>query len=344
MDKKVAVAILNWNGLDHLKSFLPSVVKHSTQHAEVWVIDNASDDESVDYLKTNFPEVKLIQLDKNHGFAGGYNRGLEKIDADYFVLLNSDVEVTPNWIPPVIDFMERSNGMKACQPKILDYKRKEWFEHAGAAGGFIDKDGFVFCAGRLFADFEKDRGQYNTNEEVFWASGASLFVDAKAYREVGGLDSHFFAHMEEIDLCWRLKNRGYKVGACRESAVYHLGGGTLQKINPFKTYLNFRNNLFLITKNVFTSPLPYMLFKRMVLDGIAAFRFLAEGKPSYFVAVFKAHFSFYGNLSLMLKKRKAEKKHVGSINLKGLYKKSILLEYFLRKKKTFHELDEEMFW
>jgi GT2 family glycosyltransferase len=344
LDKKVAVAILNWNGLDHLKCFLPSVVEHSKSHADVWIIDNASDDESVAFVKSAFPEVRLVQLEQNYGFAGGYNRGLAKIEADYFVLLNSDVEVTSNWIPPVIDYMESTEGMMSCQPKILDYNRKQWFEHAGAAGGFIDKDGFVFCAGRLFADFEKDEGQYSKNEEVFWASGASLFVNAKAYREVGGLDSHFFAHMEEIDLCWRLKNRGYKVGACRESAVYHVGGGTLEKINPLKTFLNFRNNLFLITKNVFTSPLPYMLFKRMVLDGIAAFRFLAEGKPSYFVAVFKAHFSFYSNLRLMLKKRKEEKKHVGSINLKGLYKKSILLEYFLRKKKTFHELEKDLFW
>lgn len=344
MKKKVAVVILNWNGLDYLKTFLPSVVEYSAGDADIWVIDNNSTDESVPFLKKNYPEIKLLQHPRNFGFAEGYNLGLQKIESDYFVLLNSDVEVSSNWISPVIQFIDETPGMVACQPKILDYNRKQWFEHAGAAGGFIDKDGFVFCAGRLFADFEKDSGQYSENEEVFWASGASLFVEAKAYHEVGGLDSDFFAHMEEIDLCWRLKNRGYKVGACRKSKVYHVGGGTLDQLNPFKTYLNFRNNLYLITKNVFTAPLPYILFKRMILDGIAAFRFLAEGKPSYFVAVFKAHFSFYRNLGMMLKKRKAEKKHVGSINLKGLYKKSILLEYFLRKKKTFHELDEEMFW
>jgi GT2 family glycosyltransferase len=274
--KRVAVVILNWNGEKFLKQFLPGVVQHSQDMADVVVIDNASKDSSVTFLRNQFPDVRVIELSKNYGFAGGYNHGLKDISHEYFVLLNSDVEVTEGWIKPVIDFMESQPGMVACQPKMLDFHRKEWFEYAGAAGGFIDKDAYAFCAGRIFYEFEKDDQQYSQNEEVFWASGAALFIRRDAWNEVGGLDQDFFAHMEEIDLCWRLKNRGYKIGACRQSIVYHYGGGTLDRLSPFKTYLNFRNNLYMIVKNYRAGNLTWHLLRRMSLDGIAAIRFITS--------------------------------------------------------------------
>ena len=338
----IAVVILNWNGIHYLEQFLPSVVEHSSQHAEVWVVDNGSTDDSIAYLNKNWPTVKIHNNKTNHGFAKGYNEGLKHIEADVYVLLNSDVEVTPNWIPPVIEFMEEKN-MTACQPKIRDFHRKEWFEHAGATGGFIDKDGYVFCAGRIFDGFEKDEHQYDANKEVFWASGASLFVNANAYHEVDGLDEDFFAHMEEIDLCWRLKNKGMRVGACGASHVYHVGGGTLDKLNPFKTYLNFRNNLFILVKNYHQGSLIPLFFRRLLLDGVAGFRFLTEGKFSYTLAVLKAHFSFYAALPKMLKKRKRIRAGMTEPNRAGWYKQSILKMYFLKKKHTFSELDSSDF-
>lgn len=338
--KRVAVVILNWNGLDFLKKFLPGVIKNSSDDADVWIIDNGSTDDSIDYINS-LNNVKLVDNGENLGFAHGYNVGLKKIEADYYILLNSDVEVTPNWIPPVIEFMETEN-ISACQPKILDYNRKEYFEHAGAAGGFLDRDAYPFCAGRIMDTFEKDEGQYNNNIEIFWASGAAMFVDAKLYHELQGLDEDFFAHMEEIDLCWRLKNRGYKIGRCGSSTVYHIGGGTLDKLNPFKTYLNFRNNLYLITKNFFHGNYRVKLFKRFLLDGIAAFKFLSEGKWSYFKAVLKAHYSFYIGMGKMLKKRKILKSKLNP-NYVGWYSKSIILDYFVRKRTKFSDLDKKCF-
>lgn len=339
---QVVVAILNWNGIDFLKKFLPTVVEHSINDATVCVIDNGSTDDSLAYIRENHPNVTIIDNKKNYGFAEGYNRGLSQIDADYFVLLNSDVEVTANWIPPVIAYMKTSN-ISACQPKIRDYHNKPLFEHAGAAGGYLDRDGFPFCAGRIMDSFELDTGQYDNNQEVFWASGAALFFDAKLYKKVGGLDEDFFAHMEEIDLCWRIKNQGYKVGRCGSSIVYHWGGGTLKKINPFKTYLNFRNNLFLLTKNYFHGFFWGKLFKRMLLDGVAGIKFITEGNFKYFWAVMKAHFYFYMNLPLMLRKRKALKKELNNQNLHGVYNNSILLDYFFRKKTKFDDLDKTRF-
>lgn len=315
------------------------------------MVDNGSTDDSLQWLRANLPEVAIIENGKNYGFAKGYNVGLQHITSDFYVLLNSDVEVTPDWIDPVIDFMNEAN-LVACQPKILDYHRKQWFEHAGATGGFIDRNGFVFCAGRIFNTFEEDQGQYDANKEVFWASGASLFIRSEAYHSVHGLDEDFFAHMEEIDLCWRLKNQGLAVGACGKSKVYHVGGGTLDKLNPFKTYLNFRNNLFILVKNYHYGSLPRLLFKRMVLDGIAAIRFLTEGKWSYFTAVFKAHLSFYAKLPLMLRKRKKLRaelntptsgRQAAQPNRKGWYTGSIIREYFLQKKHTFDQLHPRRF-
>ena len=341
--KRVAVVILNWNGEKFLRQFLPGVVAHSEAVADVVVIDNASSDKSLALLKQEFPSVKVVELDKNYGFAGGYNHGLRQVPNDYYVLLNSDVEVTPQWIEPVLSYMESVPRMVACQPKILDFHRKEWFEYAGAAGGYIDKDGYAFCAGRMFFEFEKDEGQYARNEEIFWASGAAMFIRRDAWIEVAGLDEDFFAHMEEIDLCWRLKNRGYKVGACRSAIVYHYGGGTLDRQSPFKTYLNFRNNLYMLVKNYHTSNLRMKLIRRMLLDGVAAFRFITEGKWSHFSAVFKAHMSFYGNMKTLQRKRRKEELSIVVQNLTGVYNRSVLKDFFLLKRRKFTDLPADEF-
>ena len=341
--KRVAVVILNWNGEKFLKQFLPGVVECSSDVADVYVIDNASKDDSLKYIRSAFPSVGIVELSENFGFADGYNHGLKDIPNDYYVLLNSDVEVTPNWINPVITYMESQTGMVACQPKILDFHRKEWFEYAGAAGGYIDKDAYAFCAGRIFFEFEKDENQYEENEEVFWASGAALFIRRNAWHEVEGLDQDFFAHMEEIDLCWRLKNRGYKIGVCRQAVVYHYGGGTLDRQSPFKTYLNFRNNLYMIVKNYRSGNLFKKLFRRLMLDAIAALRFVAEGKFSHFAAVLKSHYSFYRNLSKFQMKRKAEGPFSLNPNLAGWYNVSIIKLFFIYKKRKFGELDRSYF-
>ncbi|MFM7106752.1 MAG: glycosyltransferase family 2 protein, partial [Flavobacteriales bacterium] len=305
--KQVAVAILNWNGQKFLRQFLPGVMEHSASVADVVVIDNGSTDHSIAILEGEFPSVKIVRLAQNLGFAGGYNEGLAKLtEYKYFILLNSDVEVTPNWIEPVLQFMERTPGMVACQPKILDYHRKEWFEYAGAAGGYMDKDGYAFCAGRIFFAFEKDHGQYNQDKEVFWSSGAAMFIESSAWFHVKGLDETFFAHMEEIDLCWRLKNRGFKVGYCHSSTVYHYGGGTLDRHSPTKTYLNFRNNLLMILKNDRRSNLWLRLARRLILDGIAGLRLITEGKFIHCIAVVRAHGSFYRRIPTYLKHRRVE--------------------------------------
>ncbi len=329
--KRVAVVILNWNGIDYLKKFLSTVEKYSFPDADVWVIDNGSEDGSIQYLKEEHPSVNLVVNGKNLGFSGGYNLGLKSIKAEYYVLLNSDVEVSENWINPVIQYMD-SEGISVCQPKILDYNKRDTFEHAGAAGGFIDKDGYTFCAGRIMNSFEEDSGQFDYNREIFWASGAAFFIKSETYFEVDGLDEDFFAHMEEIDLCWRLKNRGHRIGVCGASKVYHVGGGTLNKSNPFKTFLNFRNNLYLLTKNYFLSPLIIKLFFRLILDGIAGIKFLLEGKPKDFFAVIKAHFSFYYSSPKMFKKRSLEKNQTHQSNNVGMFHGSLIREYFIKGK------------
>lgn len=339
---RVAVVILNWNGESFLRQFLPEVCTHSGD-AVVYVIDNGSDDGSIHFMESELPQVQIVRLETNHGFSGGYNEGLKQIDSDYYILLNSDVEVTQNWIEPVISWMNKAD-LSACQPIIKDHARKDYFEHAGAAGGFIDKNGFVFCRGRLFNEIEEDQGQYSENIETFWASGAALFIRSDDYWKVGGLDEDFYAHMEEIDLCWRLKNRGLRIGCCAESQVYHVGGGTLDKLDPKKTFLNFRNNLFLLTKNCFHTPLLWIILKRMILDGIAALRFLTEGKPSYFLAVIKAHISYYGKLGKMLKKRNIEGRQQEECNLTGLYKGSIIKEFFIKHKLKWSNLKANDFW
>jgi hypothetical protein len=340
---KVAVVILNWNGKKFLEEFLPSVVKNNPDFSEIIVADNASSDDSVSFLEKNYPSVRIIRNASNGGFAKGYNDALAVVDADYFVLLNSDVEVTPGWIEPVIAMMDKDKSIAAAQPKILSFHHKDEFEYAGAAGGFMDKNGYAFCRGRIFETVEKDEGQYNNDREIFWATGACLFVRASAWKEMNGLDADFFAHQEEIDLCWRLRNRGYKIMYCAASKVYHVGGGTLAKQNPQKTYLNFRNNLILMVKNKKGPFLFFKIFWRMCLDFIAGMKFLFAGEIAHFWAVQRGHFGFYARLPETLRKRSALKKNITHFATHGIYNKNIVVEYFLRGKKKFSDLDAKNF-
>jgi hypothetical protein len=340
---RVAVVILNFNGKKFLEQFLPSVTKFSAGQ-EVIVADNNSSDDSISFLKEKYPAVKIIQNATNSGFAQGYNEALKSVEADYYVLLNSDVEVTGNWIENVISLMDSDPAIAACQPKILDFNNRNTFEYAGAAGGFIDKYGYPFCRGRVFNSLEEDKGQYDNAIEVFWATGACMFVRSKAFWEVGGFDGDYFAHMEEIDLCWRLKNIGYKIYVQPKSKVYHVGGGTLNKLSSRKTFLNFRNNLTTLTKNHSSSFLFIKIIFRMKLDGIAAFKFLFDGQPKHFIAVIRAHFAFYGWLPKTLAKRKKAKQHPNfKFTLSKAYDGNVVLEHFIRKKKSYSELDKGYF-
>lgn len=334
---RTAVVILNWNGKSFLEKFIPSVIKHSEQ-ANIYVADNASSDNSVEFLTQHFPTVNLIRNADNHGFAGGYNEALKTLSEEFFVLLNSDVEVTENWLGPMIRLLDSDPTIAACQPKVLKFDQKTHFEYAGAAGGFIDKYGFPFCRGRVFDSIELDNGQYDQVTEVFWATGACMFVRSKCYNELGGLDADFFAHMEEIDLCWRAKRSGLKIMVQPESVVYHVGGGTLSQSNPWKTFLNFRNGLELLAKNLPGSVLFQTLFVRMLFDGVAAAKFLISGKPKDFLAVLHAHFAFYRRLRKTLAKRS------GQYRSKVFrYDGSIVVDYFIRGKKRFTDLAEDKF-
>ena len=287
--KKLSIVILNWNGASMLREFLPSVLAHSAlEGVEVCVADNASTDESLEVMRQEFPDVRLILLDKNYGFAEGYNRALSEVDAEYSLLLNSDVEVTAGWLPPMLDYMDTHPEVAACQPKIRSYHRRNEFEHAGACGGFMDKYGYPFCRGRMMDTVEEDRGQYDTITPVLWATGAALLVRSADYREAGGLDARFFAHMEEIDLCWRLRCRGKSIVCIPQSLVYHVGGATLNKSNPRKTYLNFRNNLLMLYKNLPESELHSVMRIRGCLDLLAALQFLLKGEWGNVRAVFRA--------------------------------------------------------
>tara|TARA_B100000949_G_scaffold77149_2_gene68721 strand:- start:6744 stop:7736 length:993 start_codon:yes stop_codon:yes gene_type:complete len=329
---KVAVVILNWNGKDLLEKFLPSVVRFSSE-ATVYVVDNASSDDSIVYVSEFFPSVKIIQNKVNGGYAKGYNDALKNLSEDIFVLLNSDVEVTKNWLPPILSEFEKDASVVGAQPKVLDYKNNEYFEYAGAAGGFIDKYGYPYCRGRVFNTLEKDMGQYNDVSQIFWASGACMFVKAKAFWQAGGLDEDYFAHQEEIDLCWRLQAKGGKILYVGASEVYHVGGATLATLNPKKTFYNFRNSLLNLLKNAAGTKAFTALFVRMLLDGLAAFQFLFQGKPKHFFAIIKAHFSFYKLLPKFIKKRE-----VFSSTLKYHTIKSIVFQYFILKKEHFNKL------
>jgi hypothetical protein len=340
---KAAVVILNYNGSYYLEKFLPDIIAHSAPYPVI-IADNASTDNSVDLVQSHYPNLQLIKNEGNYGYAKGYNEALATIDADYFILLNSDVEVSDNWIEPVLNLMDQDPTIAACQPKILDYHQRDTFEYAGAAGGYIDKFGYPFCRGRLFNSLEKDQAQYNDVKEVFWATGACLFVRAESFQKAGGLDGDYFAHMEEIDLCWRLKNLGYRVMVQPASVIYHIGGGTLNKLSRQKTYLNFRNNLTTLTKN---HPPKHLLIKviyRLIMDGVAGLKFLFDGQPKHFFAVIHAHFSYYKRLPKTLQKRREFKKKQGfAYQLLGMYKGNIVLEHFVGKKNKFSDLHRGFF-
>ncbi len=334
---RLVIVILNFNGRHYLEKFLPGVLQFS-EGCEVCVTDNGSTDDSLSYLKNNFRDIRLIELDRNYGFAGGYNRALEQIESEYYLLLNSDVEVNKGWLSPLVRFMENIPDCAACQPKLLSYNERDTFEYAGAAGGFIDKFGYPFCRGRLFSTMEKDIHQYNDNVEIFWASGACMLVRSKAFHEVGGFDPDFFAHMEEIDLCWRLKKNDWKIYYVGESQIFHVGGGTLSKSNPKKTYLNFRNNLGMLIKNLNTPELLKVLTVRMVFDMAALLKFLLFDSPADALSVLKAVGHAYGGYGNFWNKRKTIPKFRKLAGLKGVFPGSIVLKYYFRGKKHYSDL------
>lgn len=328
LDKKIAVVILNWNGAKLLEQFLPSVLAYS-EEAKVYVADNASTDDSITIIKAQFPSVSIIQNDGNYGFAHGYNLALEQVEEPYYALVNSDVEVTKGWLTRILSIFESEPNIGIIQPKILDYKDKEKFEYAGAAGGFIDKYGYPYCRGRSFTTIEKDNHQYDDENEIFWASGACFFIRKDIFRKLNGFDSDFFAHQEEIDLCWRANNLGYKVQYTYKSVVYHVGGATLSASNPKKTFLNFRNSLLMLLKNLPKNQLFPILFVRLILDGIAGISFIFQGKFKHCFAIIKAHFHFYHLISKNLKKR-------SDYQNKNYFRiKSIVFHYFIKNRKIF---------
>ncbi len=331
---KVAIVILNWNGKKLLEQFLPSVLTHSKDLAEIYVADNASTDDSISFLKQNFSQVKIIQNKMNGGYAKGYNDALQNIQADIYALVNSDIEVSENWLEPIIEQFKNESNTAIIQPKILDFKDRMTFEYAGAAGGFIDKYAYPFCRGRIFDSLEKDTGQYDDITNIFWASGACFFIRSVVFHELNGFDEDYFAHQEEIDLCWRTQHAGYIIQYVGASSVYHVGGATLDQANPSKTYLNFRNSLYNIVKNIPKGKLLLTLFIKMGLDGIAAIKFLIELKPNHFFAILKAHISFYSNLNRFLKKR-AQLTQTKTSYFKT---KSIVWQFFVLGRKKFDQI------
>jgi len=329
--KKIAVVILNWNGTELLKQFLPSVIEFSPE-ASIYVADNASTDDSIEVLKRDFPSIKIILNNNNYGFARGYNEALQFIEEPYYALVNSDIEVTENWLEPILSTFDSNNEIAIIQPKILAYNNKEYFEYAGAAGGYIDKFGFPFCRGRIFETLEKDTKQYNDSTEIFWATGACFFIKKEAFNKLEGFDTDFFAHQEEIDLCWRAFNLGYKTIYNSKSVVYHIGAATLKTDSPHKTFLNFRNSLWMLLKNLPKKKLFTVIFLRLFLDGIAGIRFLFQGKLRHTFAVLKAHFYFYKFLFYFLKKRKNKQKENYYKNI------SIVYQYYIKNKVYFSDL------
>lgn len=327
-----AVVILNYNGEKLLRQFLPSVVLH-THNAEVIVADNGSTDHSLEILKQEFPSVKIIALDNNYGFCGGYNRALKQVVADYYVLLNSDVEVTAQWLEPITKMLDADTNVAAVQPKILSYNQKHLFEYAGAGGGYIDALGFPFCRGRVFDYVEEDKGQYNDTKDIFWATGACLAIRADAFHQFNGLDEDFFAHMEEIDLCWKQHRTGKKVMYCGASTVYHLGAGTLGYRNPGKTYLNFRNGLFLVYRHFDPTELIWKLPLRIVLDWVAAVMFLVKGEGSHFLAVGRAHKHFAASLSRERRKRRLLHENYPTYSRSAIYSGSVVFDFFIRARR-----------
>lgn len=337
---KLSIVILNWNGSHYLRRFLPSVIKYSNYDwAEVVVADNNSDDQSREVIENEFPDVKFLAFDKNYGFAEGYNRALMNNDAKYILLLNSDVEVTRNWLEPMVQIMDSNLFVAACQPKIMQLGQPEKFEYAGASGGFIDRYGYPFCRGRMVNFQEEDHGQYDDAISVFWASGAAMLIRGDLWHKSGGFDPDFWAHMEEIDLCWRLKNRGYKIVVCPESKVLHLGGGSLSYGSSQKIYLNFRNNLFLLYKNLPKEKMYKILIIRMILDGIAAIQFLVTGQFTTLIKVAAAHRDFYKSLKNLRMKRNELLTKVVNNDHPEIYKGSLIFEFFIARKRRFSSLN-----
>ena len=327
-EKKIAIVVLNWNGVELLKQFLPSIVQHSEQ-ATIYLADNNSKDDSITIVKEQFPSIKIIQNDANYGYANGYNMALKNVEEEYYALVNSDIEVTENWLDPILSIFDNKPEIAIIQPKILDFKNKSNFEYAGAAGGFIDQYGFPFCRGRVFATIENDNQQYDDEQEIFWASGACFFIRKEVYQKLNGFDGDFFAHQEEIDLCWRAFNLGYKVNYTYKSVVYHVGAATLNQSNPKKTFLNFRNSLVMLVKNLPKSKLISVIFIRLCLDGLAGIQFILKGKFKHCFAILKAHFYFYHLISKNLQKRNSSQKE------NYYHTKSIVYSYFIRNIRMF---------
>ncbi|HRP88630.1 MAG TPA: glycosyltransferase family 2 protein [Edaphocola sp.] len=334
-----AVVILSYKSIEWHKLFLPKIIEQSASGYDVVVVDHASPDDTSLYIKEHFPTVKLLRLEKNLGFAGGYAAALKQIKAKYFILLSSDFEVTDNWYPPLETLLENNPQIAAAQPKIRYWKQRELFEYAGAAGGFMDKWGYMFCRGRIFSTLEEDQGQYNDTVEIFWASGGCLMVRSEAYFKTGGLDPDLYAHMEEIDLCWQLQNLGYKIAATGASTVYHVGGSIISYGSPQKTFYNYRNNLAIILKNEKWSKILWLIPLRLVLDGVSCILFLKEGNIKNILAVLKAHFDFYKTFGLWKSKRSKHKGSPTETPLKSVYSKSIIIDYFIKGKKKFNDLD-----
>lgn len=329
---------MNFNGKNWLEKFIPTFITHSENDADIYVIDNGSSDGSLPYLESNFPSIKTIHLENNLGFAGGYNEGLRRIDAEFFIIVNSDIEVSENWITPLIKVLKKNTNISAVQPKIKSYNNKDYFEYAGAAGGFIDALAYPFCRGRVFDNAELDKKQYDTYSEIFWSSGACMAIKSKDFKEVGGFDKDFFAHMEEIDLCWRLKNLGKNIFYTSESTVYHFGGGTLKYSSPKKTYLNYRNNLWMIHKN-FKGDIPLFLFIliRLILDQVSGIKLVLSGDLKGYISIIKAHYSYFISISKLNDKRRQFSK-LNFHELNGYSRKSTIWNYFILKKKTFSEI------
>jgi hypothetical protein len=337
LQPSVAVVILNYNTANLLERFLPEVLNSTYSNLKVVVADNASEDNSVQLVQEQFPEVTVIPMKENTGYAGGYNECMQSIDSKYSILLNTDVSVRSDWIEPMVELAERNPQIAAIQPKILDYKEPELFEYAGASGGFLDRWGYPFCRGRMFDTLERDTGQYETEIPVFWASGAALFIKTETFHQLGAFDATFFAHMEEIDLCWRIQNDGKEVWVQPQSVVYHIGGGTLAEGSSRKYYLNYRNNLLLLLKNLPRKGLWLKIFFRLVLDGVSAVNFLISGKAQLIPVIIKAHWNFFGQIPRRLKQRK-ELEQSPEQKLHGYYHGSIVYQYFLKKKKRFSDI------
>ena len=330
---RTAIVILNWNGIKLLKTFLPSIINFSSEKAVIYVADNASTDDSLKFIKAYYPSVKIIKNIFNGGYAKGYNDALQNVNADIYCLINSDVEVTENWLTPVLEVFEKDKNIAIIQPKILDFKEKTTFEYAGAAGGFIDFFGYPYCRGRVFNSLEKDTHQFDDISEIFWASGACFFIRSEVFHQLNGFDEDYFAHQEEIDLCWRTNNIGYKINYVGTSTIFHVGGATLKETNPNKTFLNFRNSLLNVVKNVHKRWFLIVVFSRLVLDGIAGIKFLIELRPIHTFAILRAHLSFYKNLILFLnKRRKVQKKQFYFSHI------SIVWQYFVLRRKKFENL------